>query len=266
MARVMGQSWCARDMGPLHPRPLRPRDAQARLVMMQHRRISQRTLDLLLDILEPLSAMAHQIDERADRHCRAEDVGYHLAHPRIGHKLLLNQTGAERPEARTILLRGAHARWGPGGGRGSACWAAHMCQAVFNDLQPQRRKFLDLTALHPTGRILRQLVLTAAAPTRSMRLKSVGRSDQRHPMPGMPWLRPPLLAALLPQALGLPPQSVTRRRHTTVVANLRHPRFQLLHACHERLYLLAQGRVLGSQDGLFFWRNAPSLPAAASPS
>jgi hypothetical protein len=234
--------------------------------MVQHRRVSQRRLDLVLNAVELLSAVAHEVDQRPHRQRRAQDVGYHLAYPRIGHKLLLDQIGTERAKARSILLRGAHARWRRGRRHSPTRWAAHMQDTVFTDLQPQRRELAHLPPLDPARRIGGQLVLADAALARPVGLDRVGRRHQRHLMPPMARLPAALLATLLAQTLGLASQPVAGWRLTAIVAILRQTGFQFLHAFQQRLHLFAQGRVLRSQRGLFFWRHAPSLPASASPS
>ncbi len=231
MARVVRQLWGARHMRPLQPRTVRPHDhdAQPRLVVVQHRRLAQRHLDLLLDPAQSLGPQPHQVDQRADRERRAEDVGHQLAHARIGDELLLDQIGRECSQPGAVLLRRADTCGRLARGRRPTGGAAHMQDLVFGDVQPHGRELLHLPPLDPAGRIAGQLLPTRAALRRSMRLDGVRRRDQRHTMAAVPGLAPTPLAALLAQTLGLASQPIAGRRLTTVVAVLRHTAFQLLH-------------------------------------
>src|SRR5262249_6942848 len=104
--------------------------------------------------------------------------------------------------------------------RGATRGAAHMEEAVFGDLQAPRRHFLHLPPLDPVGRVRWQRSLARPTLYRPMDLDYVGRRHQRNPMARMPWLCAALLAALLPLALGLASQSITRGWLATVVAIL----------------------------------------------
>jgi hypothetical protein len=143
---------------------------------------------------------------------------------------------------------------------------------MLGDVQAQRRELTHLSPLHPTGRIAGQVVLAAAALARSVDLDRVRRRHQRDAMPRMALLAATLLATLLPQTLGLAShslQSIAGGRLAAVVAVLEsrsQALLELLHLSKQRLHLLAQSGILGSERDLFFWRHAPSLPAAASPS
>ena len=248
VAGIVGQGRGARHMRPFQSRVLLAHHAQPRLVMVQHWRVAQRHLDLVFNALQPLGSLPHQIDQRANREGRAEEIGEELTHTRIRHELLLDQVGAQRTEPGTVLLRGSRAGWRLGLTRRPTRRAAHMHDAVFGHGEPHWWQFLHLPPLDPAGRIPRKLLPAGAALARPMGLDLVRSRHQRHLMTRMSHLAPTLLAALLPQTLGLASQPITRRRLTTVVAVLGQPAFQLLHTRQQRLrlHLLAQGCVFGS--------------------
>jgi hypothetical protein len=107
MARVVGQLWRTRHVRPLQPCALRSRHAEPRLVVVQYGCLAQPRLDLVFDAAQPLGSYPHQMDQRAHRERRAEDIGEELPDPRIRHELLLHQVRAQRAQPGAILLRSA---------------------------------------------------------------------------------------------------------------------------------------------------------------
>jgi hypothetical protein len=117
------------------------------------------------------------------------------------------------------------------------------------DLPPLAQRYL--------GVLQGRLALRAVAGTMLHHL--VGCRHQMQRLPTMSDLPTRLLAALRPQALGLAFQPVTTRRFGAVVAILRQPRLQRLHALQQRPHLLPQRGVLRFQLSCAFFCHASML-------
>jgi hypothetical protein len=137
---------------------------------------------------------------------------------------------------------------------------------MFRDVEAQRRQVVHLAAFAQHHRRVLQRRLKVRAAARAMFDLVVWRRHQPQRLTPMSQLPTRLLATALPQALGLPLESVARRRLAAVVAVLGQPCFQLLHARHQCRHLRALGCILGFELANAFLRHhAPMLRLARKP-